>query len=125
VLQLAPRTSVQVVLWVEDGEGVGAKVIGDVGAGVGGVGAGVGEDDSAGVVVGSGSGSGSGSRVGRGVAADGDGAGVDTGPLLLVVSWKSAQFRKASGYESCELPVMNNHCNVQGSSCVQVKPAGK
>jgi len=106
-----------------DGEGVGADVAGNVGGGVATVGAGVGNDVGSGS--GSGSGSGCGSTVGAGVAACGVGDGVDTDPLLLFAILKSAQFRKASGYESCELPVMNNHCNVQGSSCVQVNPAGK
>jgi len=121
-LQDSPRTSTQPLLGL-DGVGVGAAVPGDIGAGVITVDAGVGEGE--GVDIGSGSGSGSGSAVGVGVAADGVGADVAEGPVLPAPSLKSAQFRNASGYESCELPVMNNDCNVHGFSCVQDKPAGK
>jgi len=106
-----------------DGDGVGADAAADVGAGVTTMGAGVGADVTSGS--GSGSSSGCGIPVGAGVAAGGVGDGVDTGPMLPLASLKSAQFRKASGYESCELPVINSHCKVQGSSCVQVSPAGK
>jgi len=109
----------------EGAEGVGAAVASDVGAGVSAVGAGVGKGGCVGADVGSGSGSGSGAVVGAGVTAAGVGAGVGTVPMSPVASLKSAQLRKASGYESCELPVTNSHCSVQGSSCVQVNPAGR